>query len=161
MSERGKVTGGYNTFSKEGGTGMEIPRVEGIEDVDGGLFTSVPFSPLTVPVPPLRRPPLKGVKGRTASLSNSLISPENEERRWYREQRSHSWGGCSGGSGGRPWRCGRRGSGDSIDSYGRRSSWGSSGRGSSRSSRSSRSSVGMGSRGLAVVVEEVVSTTEK
>lgn len=161
MSERGKGNGGYSTFSKEGGASIEIPRVT-VVDTDEGLFTSVPFSPLTVPVPPLRRPPLKGVKGRTASLSNSSTSPEDGERRLYREQRSHSWGGCSGSGGrGKPWKCGRRGSGDSTDSSGRRSSWGSSGRGSSRSSRSSRSSIGMGPRGLDVVVEEVLPAVEK
>lgn len=130
----------YNTFSKEG---LEIPYVE---DIEGVLYATLPHSPLAVPVPPLRKPP---VKGRTMSLSGGSTSPEDEKRR-YREQRGHP----GGGGGGRPWKCGRRDPGDSGDG-GRRPSWGSGGRGNSRNYRSSRGRVGMGSKGLDVVVEEV------
>lgn len=140
MSERGRV---YNTFSKEGETGIEIPHVN---DIEGVLYATAPHSPLAIPVPPLRRPPSKSTKGRTASSSTS---PEDDKRR-YREQRSHSSGG---GSGGRPWKCGRRDPSDLSDGRGRPGMAGS-GRGSSRNYRSSRGRVGMGYKGLDVVEEE-------
>lgn len=147
MSERGRA---YNTFSKEGETGLEIPHVD---DIEGVLYST---APLAIPVPPLRRPPSKSTKGRTAPSSGGSTSPEDEKRR-HREQRSHS---SSGGSGGRPWKCGRRDPSDLSDS-GWRPSRGGSGRGSSRNYRSSRGRAGMGYKGLDVVVEEAFPATEK
>jgi len=118
----------------------------GMKDTNERPLTSVPFLPLTIRVPPLRRPPLKG---RTASLSNNSTSPENGERKLYKEQR-----GCGRGGGrGRPWKCGRRDEGDSTDNLARRLSCGGS-RGSIRNSRGCRSGAGIRPRGLDVVVEE-------
>lgn len=147
-SERGRA---YNTFTKEGRTGLEIPHVE---DIEGVLYATTPNSPLAIPVPPLRRPPLKGTRGRSAPSGGST-SPEDDKRK-HREQRSHS----SGGSGGRPWKCGRRDPSDLSDGSGRPSLNGG-GRGSSKNYRSSRGRVGMGYKGLDVVMEEAPPATEK